>query len=341
MILKPIIPVYIIIVMLALIIITMIICGANKKYRNSSNFIRLGILALLSVALLRPIVPFEAKVNTTKSNTVLYFILDNTSSMGVEDEVDKKSRVKALSEDMQKIINKFEAPSVGIFTQDVLTYRMMPVSSDIKTALEIAKNLGPKNTSSSEGTDLNKLIKEAANYINSYTSSNKNAKVVVFIMSDGENALNGEQEYELSNGDFNSVAYGAVIGYGSAKGGEIPIYGAYMDTDEGVMMYRKVVNNPYITDENNKNVISKIDEKFLTNTANIYGFKYVKSSNGIDQMINEAKDTHSSTIEFNDTYDLSRAFETYWIFTMLAGVLILIEFYRDFNGLLSEREVKK
>ena len=260
--------------------------------------------------------------------------------MAVEDE-DNKARIKALSADMEKIINNFEMPRVGIFAQDVITYRMMPVSSDIKTALSLARNLGPKNTSSSEGSNLNKLIKEAADYINNYSKTKKDAEIAVFIMSDGENAINGSQSYNLAKDDFSSVAYGAVIGYGSAEGGKVPNYVAYLDTDTGVLSYRKHPSSLFVTDEENKEVVSRIDEIFLKDTAKLYGFNFVKSTDGIDQIIQSAKDNIKNTQYLDDASDINVAFETYWIFTMLAGVLLLVEFSRDFNSLLAEREVKK
>ena len=52
MILKPIIPIYVVIASLALVIIIAIFCTANRKYRKSSNYIRLGILTLLLVYIL-------------------------------------------------------------------------------------------------------------------------------------------------------------------------------------------------------------------------------------------------------------------------------------------------
>ena len=340
MIFKPIIPIYAIIIILATSIIAVIVCAINRKCRKSNNFIRLGILVLLSLTLLRPIVPFETKAQSVRSNTVLYFIVDNTGSMAVEDE-DGKARIKALSADMEKIIDSFGAIKVGIFTQDVLTYQMMPVSSDIKTAINLAKNLGPKNTSSSEGTDLNKLIKEAANYINSYTEAKNGAEVIIFVMSDGENAINGSQNYSLTKGDFNSFAYGAVIGYGSEEGGKVPNYAAFLDANSGVLVYHKQPSKPFVTDENNNEVISKIDEQSLKSIASLYGFEYRKSTDGIDQVIQAAKEKAGKTTYLDETIDISNTFELYWIFAMLAGVLMLIEFSRDFNNILAEQEVKK
>ena len=339
MIIKPILPIYILVVLLALSIILAALCIINKKHRKIKNFIRIGIFALIVITLFRPMVPFESKKQEAHSNVVLFFVIDDTGSMAVEDEDGGIAREEAMRQDIKDIINSFNAPRVAFFTQDAVTYRMMPPTADVTTALKLAENLRAKATNSSEGTNLGKLFTEAANYMDTYLEADKDAEFIVFLMSDGENAINGTTNYEIKDGSFQNATYGAVIGYGSKEGGQVPNILSTHD-EKGIIIYYRNANEPYIRDRDGKYVISSIDEDFLKSTAQSYNFTYAKSGN-TKTVIDEAKKKTGNKLIFEEAKDSTTAFELYWIFMMLVIVLLLIEFARDFNSMLAEREAKK
>lgn len=337
MIFKPIIPIYALIILGALVIGLTVFCIINRNHRKMSNFIRLGISILLILAMLRPMVPFKAKNEEARTNIVLYFVVDNTGSMAVKDE-GGIAREDALKQDMQDIINSFEAPRVAIFAQDAVTYRMMPATSDVKTALSLAENLHAKATLSSEGTDLKKLFTEASNYMNNYLESDKDAEFIVFLMSDGEDAINGSTEYNIEDGSFEKATYGAVIGYGSAKGGQVP--NIIEDYSGGIITYRKNKDIPYILGKDGQEVVSSMNEGYLKSVAKSYNFTYAKAGD-IKSLVETAKGKVGNKLVFEEVVDSTTAFELYWIFMLFTCVLLLIEFARDFNGILAEREAKK
>jgi len=339
MILEPVIPISILATMLVVLVVAFVFCLFGRNYRKSSNFIRLGILALILAALARPVLPTGGETSAMSSNTVLFFIIDSTGSMATEDS-NGGMRIEQLRKDVVKIINSFDAPKVSIYAQDVTTYRMMPVSSDVASALRMAENIQIRNTSSSEGTNLNKLLNSAADYINKYHERNQNAKIITFFMSDGDdNVANSHDNITINGNDFKFVNYGAVVGYGTAEGGQVPNV-KYVSGEYGIDEYIiKPKGNEYIVVDG-KNVTSSINENRLREVANTYSFSYSKSSD-IEQIISDAKKHADNTVDINGTTNNNSAFETYWIFMLAAGSLMLIEFFKDFNSFLSEHEVKK
>ena len=340
MILNPILPIYILVVLLALSVIAAAVCVINKKHRKVKNFIRISIVALIVMALFRPMVPFESRKQEAHSNIVLFFVIDDTGSMAVEDEDGGIAREEAMKQDIKDIINSFEAPRIAFFTQDAVTYRMMPATSDVKTALNLAENLRAKATKDSEGTNLAKLFTEAANYMNTYLEADKDAEFVVFLMSDGENAINSTTNYEIKDSSFQNATYGAVVGYGSEEGGKVPNIVATYDKDNGIISYHRDTGDPFIRGQNNEYVISSINEDFLKKTAQSYNFTYTKTGN-VKSLLSEARKKTGDKLIFEEAKDSTNAFELYWIFMMLVIVLLLIEFARDFNSMLAEREAKK
>ncbi len=338
---RPVLPLYILIVALAAIIIAVVFCIAIRSHRKSSNFIRLGVLLLILIALFRPVLPLNSQANTAHSNTVLFFIVDSTGSMAVED-VNGKMRIEKLRSDMRKIISSFDAPKVSVYAQDITTYRMMPVSSDVTTALRLADNISIRNSSASEGTNLNLLLNSAADYIGAYHERDKDAEIVVFFMSDGDNNVtNTRDNTHINDDDFNFASYGAVIGYGSKEGGKVPKV-LYTTTDFGIYEYEIKPGGDedgYITVKG-KPVFSSLNEEYLHNAADSYKFDYGQSGD-VDKMIEAAKKNTGKSIIIGDSIESNLVFETYWIFMLAAGVLMLVEFFKDFNSFLSEREARK
>ena len=338
---RPVLPLYILIVALVLIVVATVFCIIVRNHRKSSNFIRLGILFLILAALFRPVLPLNGQVSAAHSNTVLFFIVDSTGSMAVED-VEGKMRIEKVRSDMKKIINSFDAPKVSVYAQDITTYRMMPVSSDVTAALNLASNISVRNSSASEGTNLNLLLNSAADYINAYHERDKEAEIVVFFMSDGDNnATNKHDNTHINDDDFNSISYGAVIGYGTKEGGKVPKV-IYSTTEFGIYEYEIKPDDRdggYITFKG-KPVFSSLNEDYLRNAADSYKFDYGQSGN-VDSMIEKAKKNTGKNIIIGDNVENNMVFETYWIFMLAAGVLMLVEFFKDFNSFLSEREAKK
>lgn len=333
---KPMLPVAILIAASAFAVVATVFVAVSKRYRNKNNFIRLGIIALTIMSLFRPMIPFNGKASVASSNTVIYFVVDSTGSMATEDE-SGKARIVAARSDMSKIIDGFVAPKVGVFVQDVITYQSLPITSDVGAAKQLVSTILVKDVASSEGTDINKLLKSASEHSKRYKKRNPDAAIAVFILSDGEDGEKDELDADdgLQKSDFEHVSYGAVIGYGSREGGKVP----NIKIKSGLLDYAQDSTDPYLK-RDGKYVISAKNEELLRRISNTYGFKY-GGTNDIDAMIAEANEKVAKPTVTDDEVDVNSAFELYWIIMLLIGILLLIEFSKDFNNLLAEREVKK
>ncbi len=334
---EPIVPFYIPIIIIGLMLIFIIICIVMPRYRRVNNFIKISVIILVCIAALRPIIHLEgADVSKETSDIAVYLVIDNTGSMASKD-VYNKARIEVAKKDAQIIVNAFPNAKYAIFAQDVVTYQMQPLSSDVDATLAAIKYMGTKTTKLSDGTDLNLLINTASNGIDSYLKDHQNQKAVVFILSDGEIAMENPKASKLDDGNFKNVAGGMVIGYGTQGGGKVPKI--ISNNDGATLYYRQDKNDPYVT-VGNTPVISRIDEGNLRNIANKYNFTYGKS-NDIVKTTNELKKKIEETSSFEVYYDPNAIFETYWIFMIFATVLLLVELYRDLNKLLEEYEVKR
>ena len=334
MILKPIIPPVILVIALALAVIGALYCIFNKRYRRSRNFIRICIFIAVIVALFRPILPKEGDIQTASSNAVIYFIVDSTGSMAAKDESERE-RIEVARDNMNSIIDSFVAPKVGIFVQDVITYQTLPITSDMGAAKQLVSSLLVKDVKSSEGSDIKALIKSASAHFKQYKNKNPEASMIVFILSDGESLGEDKGENELAKSDFKDAAYGAVIGYGSIEGAPVP----NIKRKSGEIDYYQDTAQPFLK-KNGETIISHKNDASLREIAGIYNFKYREPSD-IDTIISEAKEKVNTPTIMDDTVNTTSAFETYWIFMLIAGILLLMEFYQDFNSILAEREVKK
>lgn len=333
MIIKPMSPLVVPIITIALALVAIVFCIFNKNYRQSKYFIRAGIAIALALALLRPMIVTSEKTKLADSNTVIYFIVDSTGSMAIKDESGME-RIEAARNDMNKIIDGFVAPKVGVFVQDIITYQSLPITSDTTAAKQLVNTVLVKDAKSSEGSNLNKLIKTASKHFREYKESNPDVSIIAFIMSDGD-SVEDNGEYKLASDDFKHITYGAVIGYGSDDGGAVP----NIKRKSGAIDYYQDENEPFIK-KDGKKVISKKNGTLLKQVASTYGFKYGETGD-IDSIITEAKTNTGKPTLTNEEIDVSSAFELYWIFMLVVGILLLVEFSNDFNSLLAEREVRK
>ena len=329
MIFNPILPIYIIIILAISILAVGVICIIKKKYRNFSSLRRILILVFLLITLLRP--SFAGGESQQASiDVTLYFIIDNTNSMYVED-ANGKTRMSALKKDVTKIIQSFPGAHYSIYTQDTMSYVMLPVTTDLSAAMSGIDSLNAKDTRKSVGSDLNDLIVFAQEGIKNYDKKHPESQSIVIFMSDGETTT--ESADAVKFGNFDTASTGVVIGYGSIDGGKVPNISKDADSTTEAQGYL-VCNSGELC-------ISKINEDYLKKIASNCGFKYVHSENGIDaSLVEDFKNIAKSKVKVSSNRSAASYVELYWIFALVVLILLLCEFASCFNAILAEYEVK-
>ena len=329
MIIKPILPLYVLIPLAIFILVVGIICVIKKKYRNLASLRRILLIVFLLLTLLRPSL-IGGESEQASVNATLFFVIDNTNSMAVKD-ASKQTRLNALKADAEKIITTFPGAHYSVYVQDNVTYNLTPVTTDTNAVVSSIRSLRTKNTSHASPTDLNDLLAYADAGISKYAKSHSDSRNIVIFMSDGENTKN--EKAVADGGLFKDAGTGIVIGYGTSAGEKIP-WVSNSTTENGEESYLTCPGGSYCT--------SKINEDYLKQVAEKNNFEYMRSEGKIDSSLaEELKKAVSTKVDINYSKKIKSYIELYWIFALFVLALLLWEFYSCFGAVLSEYEVDK
>lgn len=345
----PIIPTLVIIPLLVIAFIGLVVCIIRKKWRKRSNIRRCVIILLMLIALLRPAFP-NGSAESSTTNLNLYFIVDASTSMNVQDvENNKKFRFELAEEDIKTIANKFPGSRYSMISLDVVPQVTLPVTSNLDTLLSSADRTRPRTYSSYGNSNFTELLNFSNTKISDYDHKNSDRKNIFFFMSDGEDTVS---KTIVPAGLRNRIAGGAVFGYGTSKGGIMPekvIPAKEPNSDskyepdspynlgiDYVDKYDYTGGDAY-TDRKGR-IISMLDEDNLKSIASKLGLQYYhRDSSGIpDSLIAEISSNINYTIDnITDSY-----VDIYWMFAAIIVGLLLWEFSDCFNKILQEKERK-
>lgn len=309
MILNPIIPIWV----MAIICIFFLL----MKRKGVGNYIRqILIIVLLFVINMRVMVR-DGNVPSIMPKVDILFVVDNTISMLAEDYgADDGRRIDAVREDCRYIAEQFPGSSFSVVKFDDTVEMMMPYTVDANMAIETIGLLKGPSQYHAQGTSLNRIMENLEDILD---DERKNFKIVFFI-SDGE-ALK-DKKLQSYDGIKKHVDAGAVLGYGTQKGGPMIPIDPYDTEEEQTYLY-------YYDDNYNEHLaISKIDEGNLKSIASDLGVDYVHMTkqseiNGVIKSIQgevsnlEMQEDTESKEGYKDTY--------YWVVIALI-VLLAIDF---------------
>ncbi len=299
----PIIPLWIIIPISIIFIVYSIF---SKKI----DFISITIIILLFIINLRIMIP-NNNIDNDLNNLNVLFVLDNTISMQALDYDGKNTRMSGVVEDSKHIINKLYGANFSLICFDNNAKVVIPYTRDVNSIINGFNNIMPIQDLYAKGSSLNMPYNTIKDYLKK--SKEKNNFNILFFISDGEITNNEKLRnyYDISD----MLDDGAVLGYGSNKGG-------YMKstTDSS--------DNKYIIDNSSNNkAISKIDESNLKRLANDLNIDYIhmNKKNNIEDKLSEIKyrinkkDYSSNKSNYNDIY---------YIFVVPLFILLIIDFDR-------------
>lgn len=249
-----------------------IICVALLviKRKGVMPYVRQVLIVLILFAInLRPMyISDEIKVIRQKLNCYCIIVLDDTLSMNAEDvpgfEEDRpRTRMDQAKEDIDYITKNLVGAKFCIidFNNDVNL--ICPFTDDNKYIKDSVDAIKPIVDYHATGTNINCCKKLLGQMINDAKLMN-DGHVVVFFLSDGENT----DDHRLDN--FSDIAQGieggAVMGYGTTKGGQMRYYDELHDETVVVQDKRDYPYQP---------AVSKIDEKNLKSLSLDLGIEYI------------------------------------------------------------------
>lgn len=329
MIFVPIMPIFIIYFIAAILLGLAIFYIVKKQFRRTKNFRRIGIAALLLLAMARPAIPYGS-TEKMLSNLNVFFIVDNTGSMATKDsDSGSNYRYQTVAKDIKAITNTFVAAKYSIITLDYNSYQAVPLVSNADAINSYADSLKPKNTYRSNDSNLGDLLDYATERIQKYNKRYPKRKSIAIFMSDGEDI---KERTTFSSKEFrNEIAGGAVIGYGTKEGATV----GYIDSDGNVD------ESMPLREDDGEEHISKLDEENLRHIADTLKVDYIQRSSSereigkIDSYINPSQ-AYERSDEKTDSFE-----DLYWIAMMGAIGLLIWDFYSIIATLLLERKAAK
>lgn len=309
MIIKPIIPIWI----MSIICILMIILKRKKLLA----FLRqLLMVALLFVINLRVMVPDGTQtVKNVSMDVKIVFVIDDTLSMVANDYSGEQRRLDGALNDCSRIVEKFNGAKFSIVTFHNTALISSPMTNNIEHINGILTSIEPIREISAKGTSFDSCRDLLASYLPKIKKKD-DSKVLVYLLSDGE--LNNDAKLA----DFSSlreyVDGGAVLGYGTQNGAKM-----YAKTSG---FYSEKEEYDYVIDKKTyEEAISKMDEGNLKKIADDMGVSYVNMNNAPG--ISEITDDFVEDLNVDDEEDSSLGYkDTYYYLIPVLIILIFLDF---------------
>ncbi len=308
----PIIPILLMSVLC--LIMLFIIIKNNKK-----DYLKIFIVILLFIVNLRIMYPKE-NIKSVSNNLDVLFVIDTTVSMNALD-VNSQTRLEALKEDAKTIVKELNGARFSIIKFDNTAKALIPYTDDANLVNESIEILNPIQNYYANGSSLNIAYDETLDSLKS-AAKKKNRKRIIFFISDGE-ITNGDELKSFK--ELKSlISSGAVLGYGTTKGGYMQVKNELNNTSEYIMDYTKVPM---------EKAISKINESNLKKIAKDLNVDYIHmtKSADINNKINQIKKDIDYNMKNSDKENYS---DTYQFVLIPLLILFIVEFINNKRSLL-------
>ena len=278
-------------IVLALLTVCIIpaVRGAGPRWRW---FARMGVVAVLALALARPGIPIKSSTEEYEAQADVYFVVDTTTSMAAEDFDGDDTRLSGVKDDMLALAEEFPGTRLSIITFASTAATVMPLTTDHAAFASAVDVLAPENSLNSKGSSITDAGDELEKRMSANDEDRPENKNVVFYFGDGEQTVSQDPDSWASFAS--GIDSGAVFGYGTAEGGkmrETQPFGSEAgigdtgdgnqpglgDSDDGSAdggSDDTGSEGEYVRDQDGNPGISKIDETNLKQIASDLGVDY-------------------------------------------------------------------
>lgn len=304
MIINPIIPIW----LMTIICIALVICKRKGKFAYIRQIIMIILLFMIN---LRMMIPTDVEVSTKRIDANVFFVIDNTISMAANDCADGTTRMDALKTDCNNITGSLSGARFSLITFANISKLVFPLTESTSFVNSCIKGIGVTDELYAKGSSMN-ICKDMLVELVKAAHEKNTGKVIVFFISDGE----------ITNGDtldsFKEAAKyidgGAVLGYGTSKGGNMYIKDYFSDD---LVAIEDKSEYPY------EKAVSKIDEENLKAIAKDMDIEYINmtTENKLDTVIDNIKKDTASLGDEDSRLDGYK--DIYFIFIVpLVGMLV-------------------
>ncbi|MBP3841913.1 MAG: VWA domain-containing protein [Bacilli bacterium] len=306
MVIFPIIPIWVISIVCVLLIV--IIFKYNKK-----SILRILMVILVFIINLRIMIPGSGSESLSSDLDVL-LVVDSTISMNALDYGNKETRLSGAKKDCENIINELEGSRFSIISFDNNAKVLVPFTYDSDIALSSIDLITPISELYARGSSLNTPYDAILDVLKSDSEDDKRSKIIFFI-SDGE--ITDESKLKSFKELSKYVSGGAVLGYGTEKGGNMKYKNKYSDEERYLMDYSGSYGM----------AVSKIDEKNLKKISSDLRVDYINMNNhnNINYKLKEIKRKNNLRVTANDKSSYK---DIYFIFIIPLLILMVLDFYK-------------
>ncbi|MBO5087328.1 MAG: VWA domain-containing protein [Lachnospiraceae bacterium] len=309
MIINPIIPIW-----LMVIVCILFLC---VKRKGKASYIRQILIVILLFVINMRIMVRGGDVPTMMPNVDIVFVVDNTLSILAEDYGDNNGRrIDAIKEDCKYITEQFPGASFSVIAFGNNVQQMIPYTTDATMTVETIGTLHGGSQYHANGTSLNAVMESMQKMLDDKRGNYK----ILFFISDGE--IQSSDPLKSYSGLNKLIDSGAVLGYGTEKGGPMKPVEYYIEESEWEYL-------TYYDDNFDKQkALSKIDEKNLKSIASDFGVEYIHmtSQSEIHSTIKDLQNKISK-IEPTKNMDSKEGYEdTYFWFVIPLLLLLVIDF---------------
>ena len=305
MVIFPIVPIWLISIICVLMIVFIL------KY-NKRNILRVLMVILIFIINLRIMIPGNGSENLSRDLDVL-FVIDSTISMNALDYRNGETRLSGVKKDCKYIIDELEGSRFSVISFDNNAKILIPFTYDTNITLDSINLITPVTELYARGSSLNIPLDAMKDVLKSEINDDKRSKIVFFI-SDGE--ITDESKLKSFTELSKYISGGAVLGYGTQKGGYMKYKNKYSDEEKYLMYY---------SSSGYGKAVSKIDETNLKKISRDLKIDYIRmdKQNNIDSKLNEMKNKANLRVTANDKSSYK---DIYFIFIIPLLLLVILDF---------------
>ena len=283
------------------------------KRRGVTPYIRQIIaVILLFIVNLRPMYPSDnITVKTSKLDLKVVVVIDDTISMLGDDQPGYDTRIDKVREDVRYIVENLPGAKFSIIAFNNNVHVLTPFTDSVPYIYNALDSIYPLSPTYATGTNISSCVGTLEDVLDDANSEEEaSQEVVLFFLSDGENTDNNRMRSFTRLADY--LSGGAVMGYGTERGGHMSYYSQLQGTNVTVM-------------DGGAEAVTRINEDNLESIALDMDIQYINMSgnSGLESVVQGIQEMHEAEPE-DDTRQ--GYVDIYYFFMVPLAILVAYEF---------------
>ena len=291
-----------------------------KTHRQWKQVLRLSsLIILLLLAGLGPSVPGD-RSPAGMINLDVVVVIDRTPSMSAEDYDTAKQRLDGVRSDVKQLATALSGARISIVTFGETAQVVLPFTTDTASIIQASSVLDQEISLYVKGTTIDRPIEAAQKLLTKSQHDHPTRGRLLFYLGDGEQTIKQAPKSFAQLKPL--ISGGAVLGYGTSTGGNMPLYFGYrLYTDDTAP--KKYIDDLTMrgTSEYVK-AVSKIDETNLKTIASDLGLKYQHREN-LSQPISSVVDASRARVVGDSHRETLHYMNLYWALSLpIVGLVV-------------------